>query len=506
MPACSGPSSESARFPEPRPHSARLSLRKPDDQPGPSAKSAAPLAARFQGTLRVTQRSTSMSFETLGLAPELTRALADVGYTVPTPIQAEAIPLVLAGHDLMGGAQTGTGKTAAFALPLLQKLAAGPAVRGPRKPRALVLTPTRELAAQIDDSLKAYGKYLNTKRAVIFGGVGMNPQIDALRRGVDVVVACPGRLIDHMQHRTVDLSGIEILVLDEADRMMDMGFLPSIKRILDKLPKQRQTLLFSATFEDAIKKLALEFLRDPREVQVTVRNAVASSVTHVMHPVDGSRKRDLLIDILSKRHQDQILVFGRTKHGCNRLAEQLEKAGISAVAIHGNKSQAQRLRALAEFKSGDARVLVATDVAARGLDIPLLPLVVNYDLPMVAEDYVHRIGRTGRAGASGEAVSLVEPDQAPLLRQIQRLLKADVAMVEVEGYAPSKPIRMGNDAPSGGRPAGNGAPRRGDGGRPPQRHARRGHPGGERHAHAGAKPHGERRGDGARGDGTRGVR
>src|SRR5688572_29822572 len=511
MPACSGPSSESARFPEPRPHSARLSLRKPDDQPGPSAKSAAPLAARFQGTLRVTQRSTSMSFETLGLAPELTRALADVGYTVPTPIQAEAIPLVLAGHDLMGGAQTGTGKTAAFALPLLQKLAATPAVRGPRRPRALVLTPTRELAAQIDDSLKTYGKYFNLKRAVVFGGVGMNPQIDALRRGADIVVACPGRLIDHLQQRTVDLSGIEILVLDEADRMLDMGFLPSIKRILDKLPKQRQTLLFSATFEDAIKKLALDFLREPKEVQVTVRNAVATSVTHVMHPVDASRKRDLLVDILSRRHQDQILVFGRTKHGCNRLSEQLEKAGISSVAIHGNKSQAQRLKALREFKSGEARILVATDVAARGLDIPLLPLVINYDLPMVAEDYIHRIGRTGRAGATGEAISLVEADQAQLLRQIQRMLKADIEVVEVEGYTPSRAIRMGNDGPSTGRPSGQRPPRR-DGaapsgersGRPPQRHARRPHAAaaqGERHGHAGAKPHGtgERRGDGTRG-------
>jgi ATP-dependent RNA helicase RhlE len=446
-----------------------------------------------------------MSFETLGLAPELTRALADVGYTIPTPIQAEAIPLVLAGHDLMGGAQTGTGKTAAFALPLLHRLAQAPAMRGPRKPRALVLTPTRELAVQVNDSLRTYGKHLRLGSTTVYGGAGMQPQVDALRRGVDILVACPGRLIDHLQQRSVDLSGIEILVLDEADRMLDMGFLPSIKRILDKLPKQRQTLLFSATFEDSIKKLALEFLHDPKEVQVTVRNAVATSVTHVMHPVDGSRKRDLLIDILSKRYQDQILVFGRTKHGCNRLAEQLEKAGISAVAIHGNKSQSQRLKALRDFKSGDARILVATDVAARGLDIPLLPLVINYDLPMVAEDYVHRIGRTGRAGASGEAVSLVEPDQAQLLRQIQRLLKADIEMVEVEGYAPTRPIRMGNDAPSAGRPTGQRPPRRDGGpardGRPPQRHARRPHAPGERHAHAGPKSHGggERRGDGTRG-------
>ena len=467
-----------------------------------------------------------MSFETLGLAPELTRALADVGYTTPTPIQAEAIPLVLAGHDLMGGAQTGTGKTAAFSLPLLHRLAQMPAMRGPRKPRALVLTPTRELAVQVNDSLRTYGKHLRIASTTIYGGAGMQPQIEALRRGVDIVVACPGRLIDHLQQRTVDLSQVEILVLDEADRMMDMGFLPSIKRILDKLPKQRQTLLFSATFEDAIKKLALEFLREPKEVQVTVRNAVATSVTHVMHPVDAGRKRDLLVDILSQRHQDQILVFGRTKHGCNRLAEQLEKAGISSVAIHGNKSQSQRLKALRDFKSGDARILVATDVAARGLDIPLLPLVINYDLPMVAEDYIHRIGRTGRAGASGEAISLVEADQAGLLRQIQRLLKADIAMVEVDGYAPTRAIRMGNDAPSHGRPTGQRPPRRDaaprgprrDGGapaaregehsgRPPQRHARRPHAAqGERHAHAGPKAHGgESRGE-QRGDGTRGTR
>ncbi|KFN50539.1 DEAD/DEAH box helicase [Arenimonas composti] len=470
-----------------------------------------------------------MSFETLGLAPELVRALGEIGYTSPTPIQAEAIPLVLAGHDLMGGAQTGTGKTAAFALPLLQKIAAGTtSARGPRKPRALVLTPTRELAVQVHDSLRAYGKHLKFNSTTVYGGAGMQPQVDALRRGVDILIACPGRLLDHMQQRSVDLSQVEMLVLDEADRMLDMGFLPSIRRILDRLPKQRQTLLFSATFEDDIRKLALDFLREPKEVQVAVRNAVAASVTHVMHPVDGSRKRDLLVDLLSQRWQDQILVFGRTKHGCNRLAEQIGKAGISAVAIHGNKSQAQRLKALRDFKSGDARVLVATDVAARGLDIPLLPLVINYDLPMVAEDYIHRIGRTGRAGASGEAISLVEADQAPLLRQIQRLLKTEVALVEVDGYAPTRPIRMGNDGPSGGRAAGNGAPRRGQGqprgngghggnggnagnggngersGRPAQRHARRPHAGnGGGHAHAGPKAHGGGQRDGGNRGGER---
>ncbi|MBW8311923.1 MAG: DEAD/DEAH box helicase, partial [Rhizobium sp.] len=435
-----------------------------------------------------------MSFETLGLAPELVRALSDVGYTTPTPIQAEAIPLALAGHDLMGGAQTGTGKTAAFALPLLHRLAQAGPQRGPRKPRALVLVPTRELAVQVSDSLRAYGKHLRLSTATVYGGAGMQPQIEALRRGVDVLVACPGRLIDHLQQRTADLSAVEVLVLDEADRMLDMGFLPAIKRVLAKVPPQRQTMLFSATFEDAIKKLAMEFLRDPREVQVTVRNAVATSVTHVVHPVDASRKKDLLIEILSKRYQDQILVFGRTKHGCNRLAEQIEKAGINAVAIHGNKSQGQRLKALRDFKSGQARVLVATDVAARGLDIPLLPLVINFDLPMVAEDYVHRIGRTGRAGASGEAVSLVGTDEGGLLRAIQRLLKADIALVEVEGFVPSRGIRMGNDNASNGRPSGNRPPRRdGD-----ARQGRRPHAGGgDRHAHAGPK------GTGGRGGGRR---
>ena len=282
-----------------------------------------------------------MTFETLGLAPALLRALDEQGYTQPTPIQEQAIPLALAGHDLLAGAQTGTGKTAAFGLPLIQYLATTPqevAARGPRKPRALVLTPTRELAVQVHDSLRGYGKYLRIPSTTIYGGVGMGNQLDALRRGVDMVIACPGRLIDHLERRSVDLSGIEILVLDEADRMLDMGFLPAIKRVMAKIPSRRQTLLFSATFEDAIKKLAMEFLRDPREVQVTVRNAVATSVTHVVHPVDASRKKDLLIEILSKRYQDQILVFGRTKHGCNRLAEQIEKAGGKAVLIEIKKT------------------------------------------------------------------------------------------------------------------------------------------------------------------------
>ena len=421
-----------------------------------------------------------MSFESLGLAPALVRALAERNYTAPTPIQAEAIPLILAGHDLLGGAQTGTGKTAAFVLPLLQRLAAM-GQRKDNRPRALILVPTRELAVQGHDSIRAYSKFQRVQTAVVYGGAGMQPQVDALRRGVDILVATPGRLIDHLERRSADLSGVEVLVLDEADRMLDMGFLPAIKRVLAKVPSKRQTLLFSATFEDGLRKLAMEFMRDPQQIQIAARNAVATTVAHRVHPVDAHRKRDLLIEILSKRWQEQILVFGKTKHGCNRLAEQLVKSGISAVAIHGNKSQSQRLRALADFKSGDARVLVATDVAARGLDIPLLPVVINFDLPMVAEDYIHRIGRTGRAGATGEAISLVSAEEGLLLRAIIRLLKVELEMADYEGYAPSKTIRLGNESPGTGRPSGE---------RPPQRNQRRPHVGAPRHAHAGPKKHG----------------
>jgi ATP-dependent RNA helicase RhlE len=403
-----------------------------------------------------------MTFETLGLSPALLRALAENSYTTPTPIQLEAIPLALAGHDLLGGAQTGTGKTAAFSLPLLQRLSKETPPNGPRKPRALILTPTRELAVQVADSIKTYGRHL--------------------RRGTDILVATPGRLIDHLERGSAKLDAIEILVLDEADRMLDMGFLPAIKRILNRVPKERQTLLFSATFEDAIKSLALEFMRDPKQVQVTAKNTIADTIVHRAHPVDGSRKRDLLIDILTRRHTDQVLVFGKTKHGCNRLAEQLETAGLKAVAIHGNKSQAQRQKALNLFKAGKARVLVATDVAARGLDIPNLPLVINHDLPMVAEDYIHRIGRTGRAGAQGEALSLVSPEEGGLLRQIQRMLKVDLVMDTVDGYAPSKPIRLDTPIPR------NGGGQRDGGQRPPGRPAHRPHgrPA-ARTAHAGPK-------------------
>lgn len=436
-----------------------------------------------------------MTFETLGLSPALLRALAENNYTTPTPIQVEAIPLAMAGHDLLGGAQTGTGKTAAFALPLLQRLSKLTPPNGPRKPRALVLTPTRELAVQVADSLRTYGKHLRLNVTTIYGGAGMGPQMDNLRRGVDILVATPGRLIDHLERGTAKLDEIEVLVLDEADRMLDMGFLPAIKRILNRVPKERQTLLFSATFEDQIKALALEFMRNPKQVQVTAKNTIAETIVHRAHPVDGSRKRDLLIEILSKRHTDQVLIFGKTKHGCNRLAEQLETAGLKAVAIHGNKSQAQRQKALNLFKAGKARVLVATDVAARGLDIPNLPLVINHDLPMVAEDYIHRIGRTGRAGAQGEALSLVSPEEGGLLRQIQRMLKVDLVMDVIEGFAPSKPIRLDTPIPK------NGGQQRPGGQRPPSRAPRPGHRAhgkpGDRGAHAHAGPKQHRSGQGA---------
>src|SRR5690554_2914842 len=387
------------------------------------------------------------TFEALGLSSALLRTLETSGYTVPTPIQLQAIPLVLAGHDVLSAAQTGTGKTAAFGLPLLQRLAKETPPKGPRKARALVLVPTRELAVQVSESIKTYGRHLRLNVTMIFGGVGMQPQIDNLRRGVDILVACPGRLLDHLDSGHAKLDAVEMLVLDEGDRMLDMGFLPSIKRVLARVPKQRQTMLFSATFEPRIRGLAMELLDRPVEVQVAAQNTIADTIVHRVHPVDSSRKRDLLVEILAKRHTDRVLVFGRTKHGCNRLAEQLGQAGLPAVAIHGNKSQAQRQKALDAFKAGRARILVATDVAARGLDIPNLPLVINHDLPMVAEDYIHRIGRTGRAGVTGEALSLVSPEEGGLLRQIQNMLKAELRMDVVPGFEPSRPIRLDTPIP-----------------------------------------------------------
>ena len=387
-----------------------------------------------------------MSFESLGLAPALLRALAEQGYAEPTPIQAGAIPVVLEGSDLLAAAQTGTGKTAAFALPLLQRLSTTEK-SGKQRPRALVLTPTRELAAQINDNVRTYGKHLRVSSTTIFGGVSMGPQVQALRRGTDMIIATPGRLVDHMQQRTIDLSGIEVLVLDEADRMLDMGFLPALKRIISALPRQRQTLLFSATFAPEIKALAMQFMHAPREVSVTPANSVATTVSHEVHPVDASRKRDLLLHVLSQDSRRQSLVFSRTKHGADKLVRHLEQCGLRAAAIHGNKSQNARTRALADFKSGRVTVLVATDIAARGIDIDQLPIVINFDLPMVAEDYVHRIGRTGRAGASGLALSLVSHDEAGLLRDIRRLLKQEIAINEVPGFEPSAPLRLDANAP-----------------------------------------------------------
>jgi ATP-dependent RNA helicase RhlE len=378
-----------------------------------------------------------MSFDSLGLSEPLVRAVNELGYTTPTPIQLQAIPAVLNGGDLLAGAQTGTGKTAGFTLPILQRLSEmPPAAGGKRVVRALILTPTRELAAQVEESVRAYGKYLKLRSTVMFGGVGINPQIDALKRGVDIVVATPGRLLDHMQQKTIDLSQLEILVLDEADRMLDMGFIHDIKRVLAKLPPKRQNLLFSATFADEIKALADSLLDSPALIEVARRNTTAETVAQKVYAVDRDRKRELLTHLIRQHNWFQVLVFTRTKHGANRLAEQLTKDGISALAIHGNKSQSARTRALAEFKDGTLQVLVATDIAARGIDIDQLPHVVNFDLPNVPEDYVHRIGRTGRAGATGEAVSLVCVDEHQLLKDIEKLIKRAVPQEVIPGFEP----------------------------------------------------------------------
>jgi ATP-dependent RNA helicase RhlE len=378
------------------------------------------------------------SFEALGLSEALVRAVTDLGYTQPTPIQQQAIPAVLAGGDLMAGAQTGTGKTAAFVLPILQRLGAtGHTPRGPRPPRVLILAPTRELAAQVEESVRDYGKHAHVKCAVIFGGVSIRPQFDALKHGVDIVVATPGRLLDHVGQKTIDLSKIEVLVLDEADRMLDMGFLPDMKRVFAQLPKQRQTLLFSATFSDEIRTLAATLLRNPTSVQATPRNTTVEAVDQKCISVERTGKSALLAHLIKDNQWFQVLVFTRTKHGANRLAEYLGKHGVTALAIHGNKSQNARTRALADFKAGELQALVATDIAARGLDIELLPHVVNFDLPNVPEDYVHRIGRTARAGATGEAISLVSRDEEPLLRDIERLIKRPIPRLTVANYEPA---------------------------------------------------------------------
>jgi ATP-dependent RNA helicase RhlE len=373
----------------------------------------------------------------MGLSPALLRAVGEQGYTQPTPIQTRVIPVVLEGRDVMAGAQTGTGKTAGFTLPLLQRLMQDTAPA--RYVRALILTPTRELAAQVGESVKNYGKHLPLKSAVIYGGVSINPQIAQLRRGVDIVVATPGRLLDHAQQRTIDLKGVEIFVLDEADRMLDMGFLPDIRRVIALLPQRRQSLLFSATFPDDIRALASKLLHSPVSVEVGGRNAAAEKIEQAAYFVDKGQKRDLLSWLIGSGNWEQVLVFTRTKHGANRLAEQLARDGFSAAAIHGNKSQGARTRALADFKRGAVRALVATDIAARGLDIDQLPHVVNYDLPEVAEHYVHRIGRTGRAGNEGLAVSLVARDERPLLKSIERLLGYGVAIRQPDGFVAPPP-------------------------------------------------------------------
>jgi ATP-dependent RNA helicase RhlE len=424
-----------------------------------------------------------MSFDDLGLAEPLLRAVRDQGYDTPTPIQRQAIPAVLAGGDLMAGAQTGTGKTAGFTLPLLQRLAAERAPRdakGRIPIRALILTPTRELAAQVEESVRTYGKYLQLSSMVMFGGVGMQPQVDRLRRGVDILVATPGRLLDHHQQGTLDLSHVQIFVLDEADRMLDMGFIHDIKKVLAILPARKQSLLFSATFSDEIKVLADRLLDKPALIEVARRNATADNIAQKVHPVGRDRKKELLAHLVKRGDWHQVLVFTRMKHGANRLTEFLVKEGISAMAIHGNKSQGARTKALSEFKSGELQVLVATDIAARGIDIDQLPHVVNFELPNVPEDYVHRIGRTGRAGAQGEAISLVCVDEEIFLADIEKLIKQRIAREVVPGFEPGphekpEPIVLGRmtigvgasrgGRPGGGRPGGgqrgrNPAPRR----------------------------------------------
>ncbi|MCY7317055.1 MAG: DEAD/DEAH box helicase, partial [Rubrivivax sp.] len=399
-----------------------------------------------------------MHFTDLGLAEPLLRAVSDQGYDIPTPIQAQAIPAVLGGGDLLAGAQTGTGKTAGFVLPMLHRLSAGAPVKDARgRPaiRALILTPTRELAAQVEESVRTYGKYLPLTSMVMFGGVGMQPQIDKLRRGIDILVATPGRLLDHHQQRTLDLSHVQIFVLDEADRMLDMGFIHDIKKVLAVLPVKKQSLLFSATFSDEIKALADRLLNAPALIEVARRNQTAENIAQKIHPVGRERKKDLLAHLIKAGDWHQVLVFTRMKHGANRLTEFLNDQGITAMAIHGNKSQTARTKALADFKTNDLQVLVATDIAARGIDIDQLPHVVNFEMPNVPEDYVHRIGRTGRAGATGEAISLVCLDEDVFVKDIEKLIKRSIPRETVPGFEPplgekAEPIVLGRMTIGGG--------------------------------------------------------
>lgn len=418
-----------------------------------------------------------MPFNALGLMPELTRALADRNYSVPTPVQARVIPEILAGRDILAGSQTGTGKTAGFTLPILQRLQA--LQNPPRSPRAIVLVPTRELAAQVADSIKSYGKYLRLRTLVIFGGVSINPQIDALHRGADILVATPGRLLDHARQGNVDLKQIEVLVLDEADRMLDMGFITDIRRVIKLLPQRRQNLMFSATYSNDIRQLAQGLLRQPVEIEVARRNAAIETVEQGAYMVSKDNKRALLSHLIRDGEWSQVLVFTRTKHGANRLAKQLEDDGIETAAIHGNKSQSARTKALADFKGFKVRALVATEVAARGLDIKELPHVVNYELPNVPEDYVHRIGRTGRAGASGIALSLVASDENGLLRDIERVLGKRISQL---------PMPQISAPPVSSRPAS--APQ-GEHSNASQPRQYRGHSGSARHG-SGGRPQGNR--------------
>jgi len=387
-----------------------------------------------------------ITFASLNLAQPLMRAIADAGYTTPTPVQAQAIPQVLAGGDLLAGAQTGTGKTAGFTLPILHLLSAKPIPNpNPGRPRCLILVPTRELAAQVEESVQTYGKYLPIKSMVMFGGVNINPQLKALRAHVDILVATPGRLLDHVGQKTLDLSGVEILVLDEADRMLDMGFIRDIRKILALLPRQRQNLLFSATFSDEIKTLSDGLLHNPGYVEVARRNSTVDLIEQSVHLVPQHIKSHFLSHLIKHYDWKQVLVFTRTKHGANRLTEKLIADGIPAAAIHGNKSQPARTKALAQFKDGSLPVLVATDIAARGLDIDQLPHVVNFELPNVPEDYVHRIGRTGRAGSSGAAISLVDREELQYLRDIERLIKREIPKVATDSFVP--PANLPTEAP-----------------------------------------------------------
>ena len=399
-----------------------------------------------------------MKFEELNLAPAILKAVLEQGYDTPTPIQAQAIPSVLAGRDLLGGAQTGTGKTAAFTLPMLQRLSTTERAKsrfGGIGIRVLVLTPTRELAAQVEESVRTYGKYLELTSTVIFGGVGMNPQISKLKKGVDILVATPGRLLDLQQQGMLDLGQVQMLILDEADRMLDMGFIHDVKKVLALVPKDKQSLLFSATFSDEIRDLAANLLNDPLHIQVTPRNTTVQRITQVIHPVGRTKKKALLAHIITENNWSQVLVFTRTKFGANNVAEFLEKNGITAMALHGNKSQSARTQALAGFKSGDVRALVATDIAARGIDIDDLPHVVNYEIPNVSEDYVHRIGRTGRAGADGQAVNLVCLDEEGYMKDIEAFTKQNIAVQFIEGFGPepgekAEPLAMGRQTIWGG--------------------------------------------------------